>query len=79
MRALERVGEEARIEVWQHAEKGGGTAAEGFQGWLVELVEDHKEELVGEVEKRDVKVGPVSVLVASSGGSLDLGIGLKCW
>lgn len=48
MDPLQGAGEEARVDVRQGAEEDAGCAAEGFQGWLVEGVEDFEEQFVGE-------------------------------
>jgi hypothetical protein len=48
MDPLQGAGEEAGVDLWQGAEEDAGCAAEGFEGWLVEGVEDFEEEFVGE-------------------------------
>jgi hypothetical protein len=51
MHPLQGAGKEARVDVRQGAQEDAGRAAQGFEGWLVEGVEDFEEQFVGEGEE----------------------------
>jgi hypothetical protein len=44
--------EQARVDVRDHAQEDGRCAAEGFQAYLVQLVQNHDQQLEGKVEQQ---------------------------
>ena len=48
---MEGAGEESRVEDGEEAQEDGGSAAEGFEGWLIELGEYFEEEFDREGEE----------------------------